>query len=316
VTQVVLVPRVRARRLAICFLAPFLAAVSFAQPVVRTADPIARGLKVSDFPRTIKVTDTVYTYEDFHAGAEKFTTTNMFVVTGDGVLVADGQGSAAETQKLVDAIRTVTPQPIKYVVICSEHGDHTAGNASFPAGVTYIIHPTSKAILERSPNGWKPPVSAMLVSEKHSITLGGEPIDILFLGRAHTGGDLSVSLPRQKILFLSETFLNRVFPAMRSAYPREWLKALDRAEAMKADIYIPGHGFTEQGPVSNEEIRAYQRALDAVIAEATRLHRAGVAVEDAVKQAHWGEYASWTLASSQGPTAVRRVYADLNGQIK
>ena len=148
------------------------------------------------------------------------------------------------------------------------------------------------------------------------MKLGGETIDILFLGRAHTGGDLSVSLPRQKILFLSETFLNRVFPAMRSAYPSEWLKALDRAEAMKPEIYIAGHGFTELGPVSKEESARISRALDAVIAEATRLHRAGVPVDEAVKQANWGEYASWTLASSQGPIAIRKVYEELNGQLK
>src|SRR4051794_4328311 len=80
-----------------------------AQPVVRTADPAKRGLQTSDFPRTIKVADGVYTYEDFHAGPEKFTTTNLFVVTDDGVLVADGQGSPAETKGLVDAIATVTP---------------------------------------------------------------------------------------------------------------------------------------------------------------------------------------------------------------
>jgi cyclase len=125
----------------------------------------------------------------------------MFVVTADGVLVADGQGGAAQTKALVDAIRTVTPRPITYVVIGSDHGDHTAGTASFPAGVTDIIQPTSKAILDRAPNGWKPPASAMVVSEKQSMRLGGEDLDILFLGRAHTGGDLSVSLPRQKILF-------------------------------------------------------------------------------------------------------------------
>src|SRR5438309_2146689 len=98
-------------------------AIALAQsPVVRTADPAKRGLKESDFPRTIKVADNVYTYEDFHAGPEKFTTTNMFVVTADGVLVADRQGSAAETKGLVDAIAKVTTQPIKYVVICSDHG--------------------------------------------------------------------------------------------------------------------------------------------------------------------------------------------------
>src|SRR3954452_22783176 len=127
------------------FIAAILAlfaSSAVAQPVVRTADPAKRGLKESDFPRTIKVADNVYTYEDFHAGPEKFTTTNMFVVTDAGVLVADGQGSPAETKGLVDAIAKVTTQPIAFVVIASDHGDHTAGNASFPPGITYIIHPT------------------------------------------------------------------------------------------------------------------------------------------------------------------------------
>jgi glyoxylase-like metal-dependent hydrolase (beta-lactamase superfamily II) len=299
-------------------------------PVVRTADPVKRGLKDSDFPRTIKVADNVYTYEDFHAGPERFTTTNMFVVTDDGVLVADGQGSPAETKGLVDAIAKVTPKPIRFVVICSDHGDHTGGNASFPAGVKYIVSPFSKAVLDgqderaaaagRSGRGagagaWKLPVDAELVSVRKPMLVGSEPIEILFLGRAHTGGDLSVYLPRTKILFLSETFLNRVFPAMRSAYPSEWLKALDRAEAMNVDLYIAGHGFTESGPVSKEELRAYHKALAAVVAEATRLHKAGVPVDDAVKQAKWGDYRSWTLASSQGPIAVRRVYDELDGKL-
>ncbi len=286
------------------------------QTVVRTADPITRGMQLTDFPRTIKVSDNVYTYEDFHAGPEKFTTTNMFVVTADSVLVADGQGSPAETKGLIDAIKKVTPKPITTVVIASDHGDHTAGNASFPAGVRYLIHPTSKAILDTARNSWKPPADAELVADTKTITMGGEQIQILFLGRSHTGGDLAVWLPRQKILFLSEIYLNRVFPAMRSAYPSEWLTALDKAEAMNANIYIAGHGFTETGVVSKEEIRAYRTAMAAVIAEATRLHQAGVPVDEAIKQANWGEYASWTLASSQGPIAIRKVYEELNGQLK
>ena len=285
-------------------------------PVVRTADPIKRGLKLTDFPRTIKVTDNVYTYEDFHSGDEKFTTTDMFVVTREGVVVADGQGGRAGTKGLVDAIAKVTSQPITYVVICSDHGDHTAGNVSFPPDVKYIIHPTSKAILERSANGWKPPADAIVVPDRYSFKLGDDSFDVMFLGRAHTGGDLSVGVPRQKILFLSETFLNRVFPAMRSAYPTEWMRALDKAEALKADIYIPGHGFTESGPVSREELAAYHRALKAVIDEATRMHNSGVPVDQAIRQANWGEYGSWTLASSQGPIAIRKVYEELDGKLR
>jgi len=283
--------------------------------VVRTADPIKRGFQWSDFPRTVKVAENVYTYEDFHSGAEKFTTTNMFVVTNDGVLLADAQGSPEATKALVEAIHKVTPKPVKYVIICSDHGDHTGGNSVLPAGIEYYIHPNSKAILDHQTNGWKPPANAHLVSDRESIHMGGEDFEILFLGRAHTGGDLSVYLPRRKILFLSETFLNRVFPAMRSAYPGEWLRALDRAEKMNVDLYIPGHGFTEDAAVSKDELHAYHRALQSVIGEATRLYQAGVPVEEAVKQANWGEYASWTLASSQGPIAIRKVYQELSGQL-
>jgi cyclase len=294
-----------------------------APPVVRTADPIKRGFNLSDFPRTVKVSSNVYTYEDFHAGDEKFTTTNMFVVTDQGVLVADGQGSIPETKGLVDAIAKVTSQPIKYVVICSDHGDHTAGNAAFPSDVTYIVHPTSKAILDRGfeapgrgGSGWKLPATAIVVDDTRTLTVGSERIVIAFLGRAHTGGDLSVSLPRQKIVFLSEIFLNRVFPAMRSAYPSEWVNTLDRAAAMNADIYIPGHGFTESGPVSKEELREYHKAMEAVIAVVTRLHGGGVPVEEAVKQANFGQYSGWTLSKSQGPIAVRKIYQELDGHLK
>src|SRR5262249_37380941 len=312
-----------------------LAASALAQPpVVRTADPAKRGLKESDFPRTIKVAENVYTYEDFHAGPEKFTTTNMFVVTDEGVLVADGQGSPAETKSLVDAIAKGTPKPIKHLVICSDPVDHTGGNIPFPPDVKSVVPPLSKATLDkqappaatgggpagRSGRGgaraWELPNDAELVFERKALRLGNEEIQILFLGRAHTGGDLSVYLPRQKILFLSETFLNRVFPAMRSAYPSDWLKALDRAEAMNANLYIAGHGFTETGQVSKEELRAYHKALAAVIAEATRLHMAGVPVDEAARQAKGGAYASWTLAASQGPVAVRRVYDELDGKLK
>src|SRR5437868_4230401 len=204
----------------IALIATAFASAAFAQPpVVRTADPAKRGLKETDFPRTIKVADNVYTYEDFHAGPEKFTTTNMFVVTDRGVLVADGQGSPAETKRLVDAIAKITPQPIKFVVICSDHGDHTGGNASFPRDVKYVVNPFSKAILDeqaeraaepsRSGRGsavrWTLPIDAELVAQRKPLMVGNEPFEILFLGRAHTGGDLSVYLPRHKILFLSET---------------------------------------------------------------------------------------------------------------
>ena len=36
----------------------------------------------------------------------------------------------------------------------------------------------------------------------------------------------------------------------------------------------------------------------------------------AVSRADFGEYASWTLAKSQGPIAIRRVYDELSGALR
>ena len=292
--------------------------------VVRTGNPYARGYTDADFPRIQTLAPGVYSYEQLRsAGDERFTTVSMFVVTSEGVLVADGQGSVAETERLVQEIGKITPQPIKHVVVCSDHGDHTAGNSAFPAGAVFYAHPTSRAVLEASASRADRPadaprvvVPAEMVEDSRVVTLGGVEIHLRFLGRAHTGGDLSVYLPRQKILFMSEAYLNRIFPAMRSAYPSEWVEVIRRAQAMDVDVYVPGHGFVDAPAVLEEELETFRRALERVIAEGKRLYAAGIPVEKAVEQAGFGDLESWSLRSSQGATAIRRVYLELGGQLR
>ncbi len=111
--------------------------------LVRTADPYARGYTDDDFPRIQELAPNVYSYEQLRsAGEEKFTTVSLFVVSTAGVLVADGQGSVEETQRMIDHIAEITDQPITHVVICSDHGDHTAGNSAFPSDAEFLAHPT------------------------------------------------------------------------------------------------------------------------------------------------------------------------------
>ncbi len=293
-------------------------------PVVRTGDPYARGYSDADFPRIQQLAEGVYSYEQLRsAGDEKFATVSLFVVTLEGVLVADGQGNVAESQRMVDEIAKITPQPITHVVVCSDHGDHTAGNSAFPSGATFYAHSTSKAVLEASANRPDRPAEAPavvvpteIVDDTRVLTLGGTEIQIHFLGRAHTGGDLTVYLPRAKILFMSEAYLNRIFPAMRSAYPTEWVAMIRRAQSMDVERFVPGHGFVDSPTVLAEELETYRGALERVIAEATRLHAIGVPVEQAIEQAAFGDLESWTLRQSQGATAIRRVYLELNGELR
>jgi glyoxylase-like metal-dependent hydrolase (beta-lactamase superfamily II) len=295
--------------------------VSIALPLrsqVQTGDVAKRGLTAADFPRTKLLAPGVYSYEALRGGdpGGQMTTVSLVVITSDGVLVADGQGNVPRTREMVDWIAKTTPQPIKYVVVGSDHGDHTGGNAAFPASAVFIAHPTSTKALE-SANSARIPSET--VSDRRSIRLGGTEIQILFLGRAHTGGDLNVYLPKEKILFMSESYLHRIFPAMRSAYPSEWVEAIKKAEAMDVTWYIPGHGFVDDAKTLKAELPIYRTAMERVIAESKRLHDAGVTCGrptcDAVAQGNWGDLAEWTLFKSQLEIAIRRIYDELDHKL-
>jgi cyclase len=324
--------------LVVALVLPLAAALTAQQPP-RTAFPEKRGLKLAEFPRVIKLADNVYGYEEVRNPG--MTTVSLFVAGREGVLLVDGQGNVEATTKLRDAIVKTTGKPIKWYVVGSDHGDHTAGNSVLPDGVIYIVHPTSKAQMERdaanataatakaaaeakakgaaSPAA-RPPVivpSEAMTGDRQTIDLGdGMEVEVLFLGRAHTGGDLSVYLPKSKILFMSEAYLNRVFPAMRSAYPSEWVKAIDRALAMDVERFVPGHGFIEEPKASREELVEYQNALKHVIGEVQRLHKLGLSADDARKQANWGPYKDWMLADQQDIIAIRKVYEEIEGKLK
>jgi glyoxylase-like metal-dependent hydrolase (beta-lactamase superfamily II) len=315
-------------RQAICgvVLPVLLVCTGAAQAQVRTADATVRGMRDSDFPRIVKLAENVYGYEDLNGTLDSnlaFTTNSLIVVTTDGVMVVDGQGSVAKTKRLVDEIRKITPQPIKYVVIGADHGDHVAGNSAFPAGAVHIAHPTSKRVMEamaaRQAAGTPPlPVPQETVSDKRVITMGGREIQILFLGRAHTGGDLQVFLPRENILWMSEAFFNRLYPSVggtRSAYPIEWIETIKKAEAMNAAMVVPNHGFIDSPAALKEELVNFRRALENLVSESRRLHDTKVPIENAPRLINLGEFQYWYRAANNMPDAVRQVYQELEGKL-
>ena len=278
-----------------------------AQNPVRTGDFALRGLKASDFPRVTRLADNVYSFEQIDPSKRTVTVNNLIVITSGGVLIAESQGTAENVQRLVAEVAKLTPQPIKYVVVGSEHGDHTGGITAFPPGIVYLAHPFSAPRIKQHTEP---------VTDKRAIMLGGTEIDVLFLGRAHTGGDLEVYLPKEQILFMSEVFSNRIFPSMANGYPTEWVKVLEKAEQMDVSYFVPAHGFVDSATVMREEERNYRLALQRVIAEGTRLHGNGTSIENAPAGARLEPYDGWTRAANNASGALKRVYMELDGQLK
>jgi glyoxylase-like metal-dependent hydrolase (beta-lactamase superfamily II) len=287
--------------------APVGARAFQAGDVIRTGDYTERGLKPTDFPRVRKLADNVYSFEQIDPTKRVVTVNNLIVVTSEGVLIAESQGTVDNTKKLLAEVAKLTPQPVKYVVVGSEHGDHTGGIAAFPDGVTYFANPFS------APRVKQP---TQPVTDKKVLRLGGTEIQILFLGRAHTGGDLEVYLPREKVLFMSEVFINRIFPSMANGYPSEWVAALKKAEAMDVTWFVPAHGFVDDAAVLREEERNYRMAIEKVIAEGARLHDAGTPADNAATAARLEPYDGWTRAANNAASALKRVYMERDGELR
>jgi glyoxylase-like metal-dependent hydrolase (beta-lactamase superfamily II) len=282
--------------------------------VIRTADPAVRGYTDADFPRLQELAAGVYSYEQLATfGEDRVTTNSFFVVTDEGVLVADGQESAVETERLVVHIAEISDQPIRYVVVGSHHQDHVGGNSAFPSSATFLAHPTSIERLRSQPGA---PTTIEPVEDERTITMGGREIRVMHLGRAHTGGDLVVYLPGDRIMFLGEVFMNRVFPSMGESFPSEWIAVLDRAKSMDVATFVPGHGFVDMPQVLSEEISTFQGAIQRITLQVESVHDEGAAVDEALGRADFGDVATWSRAASLREPAIRRIFADLNGELR
>jgi glyoxylase-like metal-dependent hydrolase (beta-lactamase superfamily II) len=256
------------------------------------AGPKARLKADATFPRVSRLADGVYAYEQVDPTKQGVTVNNLIVISSDGVLVADGQGTLTNTETLVAEIASLTKQPIRYVVIGSVHGDHRGGDKAFPQTVTFIAGP-------------------------QVLSLGGRRIEVVSLGRCHTGSDLEVYLPAEKVMYMSEAFSNRIFPSMANAYPSEWIAALGKAEQMDVTAYVPAHGAMTLPAMltGRDELRTYREALERVFSEGRRLHDAHVSGSDAVAQARFDAFGAWTRAAENAPAALKRVAMELDGEL-
>jgi len=121
------------------------------------------------------------------------------------------------------------------------------------------------------------------VTLKSEMTLfrGNREIQIKFLGRGHTAGDVVVYLPREKVVITGD-FLTAALSNMSDSYPDEWVASLDALKKLDFTTVLPGHGeaFTDKAKI--DYFQAYMRD---VWTEVSRLKQQGVSAEEASKRA-------------------------------
>jgi glyoxylase-like metal-dependent hydrolase (beta-lactamase superfamily II) len=157
----------------------------------------------------------------------------------------------------------------------------------------------------------KPTPPNVTYSTKMVLHRGAREIDLLFLGRGHTGGDTVVFLPKEKIVATGDLMESRL-AYMGDAFFDEWVTTLDALKKLDFAIDLPGHGipFGYKGLIT-----AFQSYLTDLTRQVEQLKRQGVSAEDAAKRVDLTSHAK-DFPQIQGPGAdvrgVRRVYAWLD----
>ena len=124
-------------------------------------------------------------------------------------------------------------------------------------------------------------------TDKLILQRGGREIDLLFLGRGHTGGDTVVYLPKEGIV-CSGDLMETTLPYMGDAYFDEWITTLGALKRINFAVDLPGHGvpFSDKGLISS--LQAYLRDF---IAQGEKLRAQGVSPEQAAKRMDLTVYA-------------------------
>jgi cyclase len=155
-------------------------------------------------------------------------------------------------------------------------------------------------------------VPDIIVKDKLVIPRSAGEIQILHVGRGHTGGDVIVYLPREGIVATGDLVHERL-SAMGDAYLDEWPEAIEKVKQLKIEQVFGGHGKVLPGTA---KMTAYQGYLRDFAAQAATLKRQGVSPEDAPKRMNLSAYAGVYPQAANPPSlvGVARYYELLDGK--
>ena len=111
--------------------------------------------------------------------------------------------------------------------------------------------------------------------------MGSWKIEVLYLGPAHSPGDIMVWLPEKKLVISGDTaFHERMLPLFDNTNTAAWIKTWDKFEALGAQTIIPGHGGPTNIAVVTKYTKDYLVYLRAKISEVIKN---GGSLQDAYK---------------------------------
>ena len=220
-------------------------------------------------PKTIQAADGIFLFVTPPYSDVGLDGNAVVILSDDGVLVFDANGTPAAAAAVLAEIRKMTRQPVRYLVLSHWHWDHWYGaevyRQAFPR-IQIIAHETTRRLMMGPALAFNQPGMARLeahlredrfflaqkrgvhhtfpnltYTDSLTLYLGTRRIQVLHYDRAVTPGDTFLYLPDDKVLVTGDLLINPITFAL-GCYPTGWINTLDRLDRLDARVIIPGHG--------------------------------------------------------------------------
>ncbi|CAM1348557.1 MBL fold metallo-hydrolase [Tenacibaculum crassostreae] len=276
----------------------------------------------SDFVVT-KITQNVYSIVSPSKGLpnpeNKGWNSNVhFVVTKKGVLLIDSGSSESIGNKIKKAIKSVTKQPIRWIINSHSHADHWFGNAAF-SNTAFEIISSNKAFKTMKNDGQpsfefyfkvtKGKIGAtklvyptVLLSEGTKRNFGGIDVELIFSNNAHSPGDLLIWLPKQKIIIGGDVLSSDWMPMITEhGNIPSLISILNTVIKLNPDIVLTGHGK----PTNLESVIRDAKLLSSVWEQVKSDYKKGKKTNETLE----------TVKTKLGPK-YKLLYKDFNSEIE
>ena len=258
------------------------------------------------------------------------------IINEEDVLLVDSHISPVAAAALIEELGSITDKPVRYVVNTHFHFDHAHGNQIYPDDIEVIGHEFTREMLTNEGSigrtytyfreimagqpgfldgqeGLSPTPPNTTLSERMTLFRGDREIRLLFFGRGHTGGDIVVHLPQERVLITGDLLLPGI-PYMGDGFPSDWVGTLEELKMLDFDIVVPGHGAPFSDLAKIDHLQAYLTDLWNRTSDA---YSRGLTAEQAAEQVDLTDHSS-DYPSLRGPgaplPAVQRMYELLANQ--
>ena len=268
--------------------------------------------------KTTKITDNFYALEG-QGG-------RIGVLSGpDGVLMVDGQ-FAPLTEKIVAAIKQISPQPIRFLVNTHVHGDHTGGNENFAkmGAIIYsrpqlrdrLAHPRTNAQGNTPRPAPEMALPKVTYNERATWHMNGEEVELIAIPRAHTDGDTMVRFPTNDVIMTGDFYRSVAYPnidRINGGSLNGMINGLGVVigTAGPNTKILPGHGPI----VGRDAVVAHRDMMLGVRDAVAKLIREGKSEQEVIAANPAGPFESKVQQPGESRDRfVAQVYAELKGQ--